>query len=273
MAIYNAYQSAELAAVYDAVYADAGDIPFWLAMAADAGHGPFLELGCGSGRLLLPLAQAGYEVVGIDLAAHMLERAREKVQAEPSEVRDRVTLLEGDMTAFRLGRRFAQISCAFGTFHHLDTVDLQLACLESCKKHLLPNGRLVLDLINPDPAPAAAPLADETSVDVSKAETDMSAGTVDWTEGRRIRSWATVVDTQRALQRNDVEVTYEIIEADGASRRLSETFPMRFVFRYELEHLLVRSGFRVVALYGDYDRSTFADDSLGMIVVAELVNA
>lgn len=270
--MYDAYRSAELAAVYDAVYDDVGDVPFWLAMAEDAGDGPLLELGCGSGRLLLPLARAGHEVTGLDLATHMLSRAREKLQAEPAEVRDRATLLEGDMTSFHLEHRFAQISCAFGTFHHLDTVDQQLACLESCKNHLLPKGRLVLDLINPDPAPAAAPLVDARAVGDEPVPADMSAGTVDWTEGRRIRSWATIIDTQRALQRNDVEVTYEIIEADGATRRLSESFPMRFVFRYELEHLLVRSGFRMVALYGDYDRSAYGDESLGMIVVAEVLN-
>ncbi len=78
-----------------------------------------------------------------------------------------------------------------------------------------------------------------------------------------------MVGVQRSLQCNDVEVTYEITEADGTIRRLAETFPMRFVFRYELEHLLARCGFRIVSLYGDYDRSPFGDESLGMIVVAE----
>ncbi len=73
----------------------------------------------------------------------------------------------------------------------------------------------------------------------------------------------------RSLQCNDCEVTYEIVEGDGSVRRITETFPMRFIFRYELEHLLARSGFRVVALYGDYDGSAFVDESPAMIVVAE----
>jgi SAM-dependent methyltransferase len=259
---YSAYRSAELAELYDAVYADYADIAFWQAVVPAASGGPLLELGCGTGRVLLPLAQAGHEVVGIDLAEAMLARFRAKLEVEPPEVRDRVTLLEADMTSFDLGRRFAQIYCAFGSFHHLRTVEQQLACLERCRSHLLPQGTLALDLINPDPAPSSVS-------DNEPARGDTTAGIVDWTGGRRVRSWATVVGCNRSLQCNDCEVTYEIIEADGTVRRLAETFPMRFVFRYELEHLLARSGFRIVALFGDYDRSGFADESPGMIVVAE----
>jgi SAM-dependent methyltransferase len=259
---YSGYGSPECAALYDAVYADVGDIAFWEVLAAAASGGPLLELGCGTGRLLLPLARAGHEITGIDLAAQMLARCRVKLQSESPEVRARVTLIEADMTSFDLGRRFAQVYCAFGTFHHLRTVEQQLACLARCRDHLPPGGTLVLDLINPDPAPAGAP-ADEPGAD------DMSAGVIGWTNGRQIRSWATVVGSHRALQCNDCEVTYEIIEVDGSARRVTETFPMRFVFRYELEHLLARAGFRIVTLYGDYDRSAFSDGSLGMIAVAE----
>jgi SAM-dependent methyltransferase len=235
-------------------------------VAPAVGDGPLLELGCGTGRVLLPLARAGHEIVGVDVAKHMLARCRAKLESEPLGVRDRVTLLETDMTSFDLGRRFAQIYCAFGTFHHLRTVEQQLACLERCRSHLLPQGTLALDLINPDPVPGEPPgdvLGNEPAV------ADTTVGIADWTNGRRVRSWATVVGCNRSLQCNDCEVTYEILETDGTTKLLTETFPMRFVFRYELEHLLARSGFRIVALYGDYDRSAFSDESLGMIVVAE----
>ena len=258
---YTAYRSAELAALYDAIYANSADIAFWQVMAI-AGSNGLLELGCGTGRVLLPLARAGHTITGLDLAASMLEHCRANLQAESPEVRDRVTLLEADMTSFDLDRRFAQIYCAFGTFHHLRTVEQQLACLARCRQHLLPQGNLILDLINPDPAPASVngdvPAAGETAANI-----------VEWTEGRRIRSWATMLEYQRSLQCNDCEVTYEIIEVDGTTRRLTETFPMRLLYRYELEHLLARCGLRIVALYGDYDCSAFSDESLGLIVVAE----
>jgi SAM-dependent methyltransferase len=255
-------RATELAAIYDAIYAGRDDARFWLTTAAFAGDGPMLELGCGTGRVLLPLARAGREITGLDLSERMLARCRAKVDAEPPRVRDRVRLVEADMTSFDLGRRFTTIICPFAGFQQLRTVEQQLACLDRCRSHLLPGGRLVLDLPNPDPAPPSH--ARDEPVDG-----EATASEVDWTDGRRIRWWMTVVEYDRALQVNECEVTYEIIAADGRTRRVTETISLRYTFRYELEHLLVRGGFRIVALYGDYDASPFADESPAMIVVAE----
>jgi SAM-dependent methyltransferase len=264
---HNAYQTAELAALYDAVNAGRGDAAFWRTMADATGHGPLLDIGCGTGRVLLPLARAGHEMTGIDLSAAMLARARAKAAAEPAEVRDRVRLLQADMTSFDLGRRpFAAIFSTFGGFHHLRTVEEQLSCLERCRAHLRPRGRLVLDLVNADPAPLPY-LRDE-----EPADGEATAELVDWTDGRRIRSWIDAIGYQSSLQCQDSEITYEIIEADGSSRRLTETFQLRYVFRYELEHLLARAGFRVVALYGGYDCSPLGDDSSVLLAVAELAD-
>ncbi len=259
---FSAYETAEAAALYDAVFAGRDDAAFWLAMAAASG-GPVLELGCGTGRVLLPLARAGFEITGIDLSAPMVEHCRAKLHGEPAAVRDRVRLLVGDMTAFDLGRRFALIICPFGSFHHLRTVEQQLACLERCRTHLQPHGRLVLDLLNPDPAPPAY-LRDE-----EQAAQEAAAEEIDWTDGRRIRSSMTVTGYQRTLQCSECTMTYEVVEVDGTTRSVTETFPLRYVFRYELEHLLARAGFSLVTLHGDYDGSRFAEESVGLIAVFE----
>ena len=256
------FDSAELAAIYDAIYADRDDAGFWRAMAAEAGGGTVLELGCGTGRVLVPLARAGVEITGLDLCAPMLERCEAKLVAETREVRERVQLVPADMTSFDLGRRFAAVLCPFAGFQQLRTVEQQLACLGRCRSHLLPHGRLVLDLPNPDPAPPSY-AHDE------RGDGEATADLVAWTEGRRIRWWMTVTGYDRLQQCNECELTYEIVEADGETRRITEKIVLRYVFRYELEHLLVRAGFRVVALYGDYDRSPLADESPAMIVVAE----
>jgi SAM-dependent methyltransferase len=254
----------ELAAIYDAIYADRDDAGFWLAVAAEA-DGPILELGCGTGRVLLPLARAGFEVTGLDLSQVMLVRCRDKLRAERPEVRERVRLVAADMTSFDLGRRYAAVVCPFAGFQQLTTVEQQLACLDRCRSHLLPAGRLVLDLPNPDPAPAA--YAGETG------DGEETAQLVDWTCGRRIRWWMTVVGYDRLQQCNECEVTYEIADAAGATRRITESIALRYTFRYELEHLLFRAGLRLVALYGDYDRSAFAEDSPALIVAAERAGA
>jgi SAM-dependent methyltransferase len=257
---HNAYETAEFAEVYDAIYADRDDVGFWRAMAAEA-DGPLLEIGCGTGRVALALARAGHEVTGLDLSAPMIERARAKLSAEAPAVRERVSLVVGDMTAFDLGRRFAAIMSPFGGFQHLTTVDQQLACLACCRDHLRPGGALVLDLFNPSPVPTDL-LQDEP------ADAEEEATLVEWTHGRRIRSWITVVGYRPAEQVNECELVCEILEPDGTSRRISDAFPLRYLFRYELEHLLVRAGLELAGLHGDYDRSPFAAESPGMIAVA-----
>ena len=181
-------------------------------------------------------------------------------------MRDRVRLVAADMTSFDLGRRFASIICPFAGFQQLRTVAQQLACLERCRAHLLQGSRLVLDLPNPDPAPAEYTRE-------GLGDGDAAARLVDWTDGRRIRWWMTVIGYDRSLQCNECEVTYEIVAADGRTRRVTETISLRYTFRYELEHLLVRAGFRLVALYGDYDCSPLANESPAMIAVAELGGA
>ena len=95
---YDAYNSSELAEIYDVVYADRDDHAFWAAVAP--GGGAILELACGTGRVLLPLARAGHEIVGLDLSAQMLERCRAHLADEPAAVRDRVRLVQADMTSF-----------------------------------------------------------------------------------------------------------------------------------------------------------------------------
>jgi SAM-dependent methyltransferase len=256
----------ELAAIYDAIYAGRDDIGFWHRMAGAGSGDPVLELGCGTGRVLVPLARTAVEITGLDLSAGMLERCRAKVAGQPREVRDRVQLVEADMTSFDLGRRFATIICPFAGFQQLLTVDQQLTCLGRCRAHLLPQGRLLLDLPNPDPAPA-----EYTRHALEEGEA--AAQVVDWTDGRRIRWWMTVIGYDRSLQCTRCEVKYEIISADGGKRRVTETISLRYTFRYELEHLLFRAGFRLLTVYGDYDCSPLGDDSPAMIAVAELSGA
>ncbi|HEX9610376.1 MAG TPA: methyltransferase domain-containing protein, partial [Gemmatimonadales bacterium] len=90
--------------LYDSVplYAGRADVGFYVQEAASV-RGPVLELGCGTGRMLLPLARAGHTVVGLDNSRQMLARCRAKVAAEPAAVRARITLHDQDVRAFNLG--------------------------------------------------------------------------------------------------------------------------------------------------------------------------
>jgi SAM-dependent methyltransferase len=260
MSDYDAYHTAELAEIYDAVYGDRDDRAFWLALASGVADDPILELACGTGRVLVPLAAAGHRIVGLDLSAHMLERCRTKLATEAEEVRCRVRLVQTDMTSFDLGERFELITSPFRGFQHLMTVEQQLACLGRCHAHLRAGGKLVLDLFHPDPA---------LLYDHGEADGERDAEIVACPDGRRIRWWGRILAYRRSLQYNQCEMVYEITEPDGSTRTVTERFPMRYLSRFEVEHLLARAGFGVIAVYGDYDRSPFDDTSPEMIVVAQ----
>ncbi len=136
--------------LYDHVtpYRERPDVAFYAALASEAG-GPVLELGCGTGRVLIPCARAGATMIGADASAGMLEVCRKKLEAEPPEVRARVEIVAADMRAFDLDRRVALVTMPFRGFQHLLTVDDQRRALASLRRHLLPGGRLVFDVFNP----------------------------------------------------------------------------------------------------------------------------
>jgi hypothetical protein len=88
-------------------------------------------------------------------------------------------------------------------------------------------------------------------------------------DGRRVRRCHRIAGFHQAEQYNDIELIYYVTYPDGQKERLVQEFPFRYFFRYEVEHLLARCGFRVVGLFGNYDRSPLTDRSPEMIYVAE----
>jgi SAM-dependent methyltransferase len=141
---------ASIAELYDHIipYQNRPDVNFFVEAARDAG-GPVLEVGCGTGRILIPTARAGVEISGLDLSEHMLAVCRERLKAEPKPVRSRVKLVKGDMRQFELARTFSLVTLPFRPFQHLTTVEDQLACLDCIRRALAKGGKLILDIFNP----------------------------------------------------------------------------------------------------------------------------
>src|SRR5690606_20129571 len=109
-----------------------------------------LELAAGTGRVTIPMARAGAKVTAIELRERMLDAAAEKLAREKPEVRRRVELLVGDMRGFELKRQFPLIVIPFRVSQHLHAVPDQGACLECCREDLTRQGRLVIDLFDPN---------------------------------------------------------------------------------------------------------------------------
>jgi SAM-dependent methyltransferase len=241
--------------LYDSVplYAERSDVVFYVEEAKAAG-GSVLELGCGTGRILLPIARAGRPIVGVDSSREMLARCRQKLAAEPAAVQGRVALHERDIHDFDLGTTHALIIAPFRVVQHLTTVDDQLRFLAAVARHLAPNGRLVFDVFNPrfDKLVGADGVEREDTPERRLPD------------GRTFRRTYRVANVRWVDQVSEAELIYYV---DG--KRYVQAFEMRWYLPAELRHLLSRAGFRVREMFGDFGRGPLVDDAPEQIVIAE----
>lgn len=247
-----------VADLYDHVtpYRERRDVGFYVEAAKNA-DGPVLEVGCGTGRVLIPTARAGIEIVGLDLSPHMLKICRERLGQEPVEVQSRAQLVQDDMRTFTLGRTFKLATTPFRPFQHLITVEDQMACLKNIHRHLEPGGRLILDIFNPS-------LEALTRDNVGEEFGDEPEFTMP--DGRKVNRRHKIVARDHFKQINQVELIYYVTYPDGREERLVHAFDMRYLFRYEAEHLLARCGFEFEHLYAGYDKSPYGSQYPGELI-------
>ena len=259
MSTASGYDSYEFVAdLYDHVvpYRERADVAFYVE-AARQSAGPVLEIGCGTGRILIPTARAGIHITGLDLSSYMLEVCRGRLQDEPLDVQDRVSLVMADMRQFDLSQTYNLVTIPFRPFQHLTSVEDQIACLANIHRHLAPGGRLILDLFNPF-LPA---LTSDTVGQELGDEPEFSMP-----DGRRVIRRHKTTERDPINQVNYVELIYYVTYPDGKQERLVHAFPMRHLFRYEAEHLLVRCGFEIEAVYADYDRTPYGSKYPGELI-------
>jgi SAM-dependent methyltransferase len=241
---------------YDLEFADFDDDLALYSGYAERAGGRLLELACGTGRLLLPLAAAGHELTGLDIAPAMLRVAERRLVA--AGLHQRVELLLGDMRrpVGLAQRRYRLAFCAINSFLHLADQAAQLATLAAVRCHLEPGGRLILDLFHPHPAILAdydGRLLHEQSF------TDAAGARIDKLVSRTLDAASQTIHTS---------FIYDRQAADGQLTRTVAPFTMRYIHRYELELLLAAAGFAIETLYGDYALHPFTADSPQLIVVA-----
>lgn len=227
-----------------------GDIAFYVEEARRAAS-PVLELGCGTGRILIPTAEAGVTMTGLDLAPDMLDIARQKLAALSPETQARVTLLHGDMREFDLGQRFGLITIPFRAFLHLLTVQDQRQALHAIRRHLEPDGRLILNVFDPHLELMAAHMGALGSALKKQAEFILPDN------GRRVLFWdSRQYDPERQII-DETDLYEELDEAGRVTSRTYVSLTLRYVYRYEMQHLLELCGFTIEALYGDWNRGPF----------------
>ena len=246
---------ARWAAYYDLQYGFGPDDPPWVDVdwfrsIASGGSGPILELGCGSGRIAVALARDGHTVVGLDRSRAMLARAAERAAAAGVHLE----LVQGDLRAFALGRRFGLVIAPFNTFLMVPPAD-RGACLSHIRRHLAPEGLVALDVFQPDP---------ERIVGFDGGVVDEGSA-VDPRNGERV----TFFTSSRAnVDRTTHTLRADAVGADGAVRRYERSLTLHFLYRHEAELLLERAGFEVISLHGDGEGTPADEHSPRLLIVA-----
>ncbi len=219
------------------------DIPFYVKYAKECG-GEVLELGCGTGRVLIPIAEEGIEITGLDASERMLVIARKKVKSV-SKLRENVTLVHGDMKSFKLNKEFSLIYVAFRSFQCLLTKKDQIACLWCIQGHLADGGCLIIDLF----APRHDYLAKDKLIlypgKFYDEENDVMIAR---------RSEVSYDLIHQTLHENRI---YEWQDKSGGSRRRVWSYDISYLFRYEAELLFEKCGFHIENIFGDFNGSSY----------------
>jgi SAM-dependent methyltransferase len=249
------WEDERMAQLYDLFTFD-GDLPLYLDLAATHGR-RVLEVACGSGRVLVPLVQAGCDVVGVDASPHMLALSRAKLAARPEAAPGRAELVQADMRDFRLPRHDFDVAfIAVKSMAYLTERADQLKTLRSVAMHLRPGGVFAIDFMHPR--------RDWIGMPVGSMRDDLLQHIPE--RGFTVSRVESVVSTDEARQIRIIRSVYERIDDCGAvlEKRFVE-WPYRWTYRFEAEHLLERAGFEITALYGGYQREPFTSDSATML--------
>lgn len=214
------------------------DVVFYRNLAGRIG-GPILELGCGNGRITLPVARAGQEITGLDGSEEMRVDLARKLARETAEVQARVHVVDGDFLNLELDGRFRQIWLPFHALHHCRTHRQVLSLLAGVRAHLAPQGVFALDVYLPEPWPHAS--------DPGPEHREQEREGSDPRTGARMRSWErTWYDP--FLQIHHAIFTYE--QADGQREELYHTF--RMFHAAELFDLFDLGGFEIMGASSDF---------------------
>ena len=228
------------------------DVDVHLAFASRFG-GPVLELACGSGRLLAPLAQAGFSVTGVDSSLAMLERARQRLKALHVEAQ----LIEQRIEALELDARYRTIILGLDSFGLLVKRDDQLRALRAAKQHATHDGRLILDVANGNLRGSSEP-AEELLHDITRPDPET---------GRPITKFV-LRRTRPAEQLDELMFFYDEQDERGYLKRSMVELRLRWFTRFELELLLQTAGWQVEELYGSYDLAAYGPTSDRLLLVA-----
>ncbi len=227
------------------------DISFYVEFAFKI-KGPILELACGTGRITIPIAEAGHEIWAIELSDTMIEQFRLKIGNLSQETAARIHLVQGDMSNFVLERMFPLVIIPYRSFQILQDETLEIACLKSVYRHLTDNGYFIIDLGN-----------------FAKIEES------EWESDKEILDWANVepgtgyvvcrAHKKKGMDKQNqvvhLQKTYYITKDDGSVEKIFKRVSAKYFHERQIKNLLISNGFKIVKEMGFYDGRPIGEGS------------
>jgi len=238
---------------YDVWYEDfTEDVAFYRQLAERAG-GPILECMCGTGRIMIPLADDGFEITGVDRSSAMLDILSTKLELIGGKIASNIDIIQGDIRTFKTDKKFRFAFVPFNSFLHLLTKKDQEDALTNIAAHLEKNGLLCISVFNP-------------RLDRPE-ELVRHRGTKVTSRGEIISKFeAQTFNTCK--QTTTIHYFYDISRQDKEFRRVTAEMTLRLLFHQDAVDLLQQRGLEVVETYGDYAFSPFRKGSELMAFVA-----
>jgi SAM-dependent methyltransferase len=253
---------AVLAKYYDGAYSamkDLMDVPFYVDLAKRMG-GPVLEIGCGTGRVLLPIARAGITIHGVDSSLSMLGVLHQKIEREPREVQQRIQIHHGDMRNFRLENKYPLITIPFRPMQHMHGVEDQVRALTTAAFHLHEKGILAFDVFYPKFEMLEARIGEEI-LEIEWA--DPSA------PKRMVRRYYRKDALDKIHQIFTLTFFLRTYEGEDLIREESETMSLCYYTYPHLRALFLLAGLKVVEEYGSFSRTGLDNSATDMIFLLQ----
>lgn len=220
----------------------AADIPFYLEWAKKLG-GNALELACGTGRVTIPLAEAGIPIWGLDYSPPMLDVLRRKISRLPDTVQRQLHTIHGDMTGFNLPETFKLIFIPFRSFQSLASDEDAMQCLSSVHRHLENDGRFILNVFNPLKEIGDWWIHLEENLDFES--------TLD--SGERVTRHSIRKAYDPALRHLYTDFIYRVYRHDGTTAEHRDSIRLRYFYEEDIVRLITAAGFAIDEAYGWYD--------------------
>jgi SAM-dependent methyltransferase len=242
---------------------DEEDLGFYLSLCRRLAPRKLLEVGCGTGRISLPLAEAGFDVIGLDSEPEMLRKAEGRQHQAPAEIRQRLKFIEGDMRTWSARAEFDLILIPASSITHVLALEDQLAVWRTCRSNLRTGGRLLVEVTMPNIASFADSFGvpPRTPLEVDIDNFDESDGT------RLIRRKTTRYLSHE--QRAQIRFMYEKYQNGRGVESYLDDFACHVFFPRELQLLFIHTGYEVEETFGDYRGRPLRADSPVMIMVGK----